>query len=96
MKYPRGGPTFVPGELTKKFQNFNMVENPDNDILRNAGICFYQESDKSITLKLKEMLNMIISELDSKFPKFQTLLQEKVFVIDEKKTLNYKIGRKLP
>ena len=96
MKYPRGGPTFVPGDLAKKFQNFNMVENPDNDILRNARICFFEEDEKNISLKLKVMFNSIIEELNSKFPKFQALLQEKVFVTGENKQLNYKIGRKLP
>lgn len=25
MKYPRGGPTFIPGDLTKVFQSFNLV-----------------------------------------------------------------------
>ena len=42
MKYPRGGPTFIPGDITKVFQTFDMVENPDNDILRNANICFFE------------------------------------------------------
>lgn len=40
MKYPRGGQTFVPGDLAKMFKTFNMVESPENDILRNAGVCF--------------------------------------------------------
>ena len=27
-KYPRSGQSFVPGELTQKFRNFDMVERP--------------------------------------------------------------------
>ena len=46
MKYPRGGNTFVPGDLVKVFKSFDMVEYPENDILRNAGICFTDPSTK--------------------------------------------------
>ena len=96
MKYPRGGPTFVPGELPKKFQSFSMVESPENDILRNMGICFAEGSEKDIALKLKQMFNRIIDELNQKFQVFHSLLQDKAFQTHSKKTLNYKIGRKLP
>ena len=28
MKYPRGGQTFIPGDLSKLFQPFDLVESP--------------------------------------------------------------------
>lgn len=45
------------------------------------------------------MFNKIIDEVDTKYPKFQAFLQEKIFNIEienKKRSLNYKIGRKLP
>lgn len=99
MKYPRGGNTFVPGDLMKIFKSFDMVEYPENDILRNAGISFTDSSTKEIVHKLKVFLNSLLDELDEKFPIFQNLLQEKVFVMqedDKKRQLNFKIGRKIP
>lgn len=98
-KYPRAGNIFVPGDLTQVFREFNMLENPENDILRNAGICFVDSSEEAIIKKLKQFFNILIDELDNKFPIFQNLLQERVFsrIVDGKKiTFNYKIGRKLP
>ena len=42
------------------------------------------------------MFNRIIDELNQKFQVFHSLLQDKAFQTHSKKTLNYKIGRKLP
>ena len=37
-----------------------------------------------------------MDELDEKFPIFQSFLQDKVFKTEDKKPLNFKIGRKIP
>lgn len=59
-KYPRAGNIFVPGDLMKVFPEFNMVERPENDMLRNAGICFLDANIESIIKKLKQFFNILI------------------------------------
>ena len=68
MKYPRGGKSFVPAELMKEFKDFDMVEEPENDILRQAGIYFGSGEEKVLAKTLKKFFNKIIDELDSQFP----------------------------
>ena len=68
MKYPRSGPTYVHGDLPKKFQSFSMVESSENDILKNMNVCFSDASEKNIIMKLKKMFNKIIDELNKKNP----------------------------
>lgn len=59
-KYPRAGNVFVSSELAKTFKSFDMVDSPENDILRNANICFSDASDQGIIRKLKEFFNLLI------------------------------------
>lgn len=99
MKYPRGGQNFVPTELMNEFKTFDMVEQPENDILSRAGIYFGSENNKEIVKTLKEFFNLLIDELDTHFPIFQELLQEKIFAVTKEGkfyTVNHKIGRKIP
>ena len=81
MKYPRGGQSFVSGDLMKMFKSFSMVEHPKNDLLRNANIYFGRKKREDLICDLKKFFNTIIDELDEQFPKFQKLLIEKVFTI---------------
>lgn len=39
-KYPRQSQNFVPGELMQEFRNFDFVEQPENDILRELKVYF--------------------------------------------------------
>lgn len=47
---------------------------------------------------IKQFLNKVIDEIDSNFPRFQKLLQDKIFKtkLNEDRSLSYKISRKLP
>ena len=82
MKYPRGEQTFVPTELMKEFKSFDMVEEPENDILLSAKICFqYENTSKGLVRLLKVFFNKLIDEMDSKFNSFQELLEEEMFKI---------------
>ena len=45
MKYPRGGQSFVPGDLMAVFKAFDLSEDIEFDIVKNAGIYFGSDSD---------------------------------------------------
>jgi hypothetical protein len=100
MKYPRGGQSFVPGDLMAVFKEFDLSEDLEFDILKNANIYFGSEKDSEVSRDIKTFLNKLMNETDVNYPKFEKMMQEKVFVVEgeegEKKTLNYKIGRKIP
>jgi hypothetical protein len=100
MKYPRGGQSFVPGDLMAVFKEFDLSEDLEFDILKNANIYFGSEKDSELSREIKIFLNKLMNETDINYPKFEKMMQEKVFVVEgeegEKKTLNYKIGRKIP
>lgn len=98
-KYPRNNQSFVPGELLRVFKQFSNVEKEENDIVRASGHYFGSDNEGELIKCIKSFLNRLIDELDTCFPIFQRLLQEKLFTIEsegKKKSVNYKIGRKLP
>lgn len=61
QKYPRAGNIFVPGDMNQVFKDFNMCDdNPENDLLRKAGICFTDSSNEQIIKKLKLLFNTLL------------------------------------
>ena len=60
MKFPRGGQTFVPVDLLKVFKSFNMVEYPENDMLRKAMISFTNSDNHEIVKTLKTFFNTLM------------------------------------
>lgn len=70
-KYPRTNQNFVPGELMQEIKNFNFVEQPENDVLRFLNIHFGETDEKALNYTVKKFLNLVLVEMDEKFPKFQ-------------------------
>lgn len=44
----------------QEFKNFDMTEQPENDILKAMKIHFGNEDEKKITLQVKKFINKII------------------------------------
>lgn len=57
------------------FKSFDYVDNPENDILRQAGVYFNQSNIRDLMKKVKGFLNSLIDEVDVNFPRFQRILQ---------------------
>lgn len=81
MKYPRGGQSFVPGDLMAVFKEFDLSEDIEFDIVKNADTYFGSDEDESLSREIKLFLNKLMTELDSCYPRFEKIMQEKVFVV---------------
>jgi hypothetical protein len=82
----------------KVFKSFDYVESPSNDIVRQAGFYFRQELTRDLLKKIKEFLNKLIEETDMNFPRFQKILQDRVFKSElrQDKSMVYSLNRRLP
>ena len=97
-KYPKGQQNFVSGDLMNTFKSFDYIDNHENDILKQSGFYFGKSNVRELMKKIKGFLNNLIDEVDANFPRFQRILQEKVFKTSKstEKSLAYKINRRLP
>ena len=63
-KYPRSDKLYYPGELAKKFTNFNMTEKIQNDFLNNSETYFTDRSELGVIKTLKIFFNKVFNELN--------------------------------
>ena len=59
-------------------------------MLKQAKICFVDNSDVKIKRNIKTFINHVIDETNNNYPQFERLMTEEIFV---KKS--FKIGRKI-
>lgn len=69
-KYPRGQQTFVSGDLTKIFKEFDRVSDLDYDILKNSNTYFGEPEEAKIIKGIKIFINKVMKECDKYFPEF--------------------------
>lgn len=76
----------MPQELKDKFQDFDLTEAAENDIMSNLGMSFKNLPGKEFSQSCKVLMNNLIKEGRNQFSFFEKFLREKVFVENARRT----------